>query len=68
MESGDISRMNAAQERLVQASHKLAEEMYKAASAQTPPPGSGPSAGPQSGEKKDNVVDAEFVDVDEGKK
>ncbi len=55
---------------LTQASHKLAEAMYKASAA--PPPGAGGAPPPPTdgaGEKpKDNVVDAEFVDVDEKKK
>ncbi len=65
--------MNSAREKLTQASHKLAEVMYK--SAQTPPAG-GPEAGPQAGapqdggqqEKKDEgVIDAEYVDVEDRK-
>ncbi len=71
MGEGNIDRMKAAQEQLMQASHKLAEAMYKAASSQTPPQdGTGqhqPGAGGQE-QKKDDVVDAEFVDVDENKK
>jgi len=59
-------------DRLTTASHKLAEAMYKA-SAQpgaAPDGAAGPQAGPgDDGKKgKDNVVDAEFVDVDENKK
>ena len=70
MESGDAGQMKAAQEQLLNASHKLAEAMYSAANAQQTPPagGPGPNPGPQSEAKKDNVVDAEFVDVDENKK
>jgi molecular chaperone DnaK len=57
----------------MEASHKLAEVMYKA--TQTPPtgaPGEGPQAGPpQDGgtkEKKDEgVIDAEYVDVEDRK-
>jgi len=70
MGEGNTDRMKAAQEQLMQASHKLAEAMYKSASAQTPPPDG--AAQQQSGgaqePKKDDVVDAEFVDVDENKK
>jgi molecular chaperone DnaK len=69
----DADRMNAAVDRLTQASHKLAEAMYKS-SAQPgagPAPGgdgAGPGAGPSGdGGKKDDVVDAEFVDVDDKK-
>ena len=72
LEGADAAAMNSAREKLTQASHKLAEVMYKA--AQTPPegaPGAGPQAGaPQNGaaqqEKKDEgVIDAEYVDVED---
>ena len=67
----DPAVINAAIDRLTAAGHKLAEAMYKA----TPPPGAAPSgdggAGPSDGQtgggKKDDVVDAEFVDVDDKK-
>ena len=68
LESSNIEAMKAAQENLTKASHKLAEAMYKAASTQTPPADGGP-AGAQDGgaakDAKDNVVDAEFVDMDD---
>jgi len=72
MESNNADTMKAAQEQLTKASHKLAEAMYKATAAQTPPAG-GPdaNAGAESAPPpppKDNVVDAEFVDVDDSKK
>jgi molecular chaperone DnaK len=76
MNENDPDRINSAVDRLTQASHKLAEAMYKA-SAQ---PGAGPTAGPggdgggaagggqeKAGKGKDDVVDAEFVDVDDKK-
>jgi molecular chaperone DnaK len=64
-EGQDKAALRSAMERLEQASHKLAEEMYRAAGSQTPPPpGSGPqgpSAAPGSqATPKDDVVDAEF--------
>jgi molecular chaperone DnaK len=68
---GGADRIKAAMDKLTTASHKLAEAMYKASSqpgasasdgGAAPPPGEGqPKAG------ADNVVDAEFVDVDEKK-
>ena len=79
MAENDPARINSAVDRLTTASHKLAEAMYKAAGPQQgpPPPGGGPGAGPtgdgQGGEDKgggkgkDDVVDAEFVDVDDKK-
>ncbi len=71
-EGTDVAGMNAAREKLVQASHKLAEAMYKAAEPQSAGAPSADSAqgGPtQSGagqsEKKDEgVIDAEYVDVE----
>ena len=70
MNGGKTEEINAATDKLTAASHKLAEAMYKASSTQ--PGGDGTGAGPghpDSGEpkKKDDVVDAEFVDVDDKK-
>jgi molecular chaperone DnaK len=69
MTGGDADKLNAATDKLTAASHKLAEAMYKA-SSQTPPPdgGAGAAGGGQKQDKpKDDVVDAEFVDVDDKK-
>jgi molecular chaperone DnaK len=65
--------MKAAQEKLVSASHKLAEVMYQAAAQQAGQQAPGAQPGGASGDgsgkaKTDNVVDAEFVDVDENSK
>jgi len=68
LESGDIERMKKSQDTLIQASHKVAEAMYKAAAAQQPGAAPGAEPGAPKAEPKDNVVDAEFVDVDEDKK
>ncbi|HEY6971080.1 MAG TPA: molecular chaperone DnaK [Candidatus Angelobacter sp.] len=72
LEGSDAAAMNSARERLTQASHKLAEVMYKA--SQTPPPGAGSTAGApgdgasdQQQKKDEGVIDAEYVDVDEKK-
>jgi molecular chaperone DnaK len=61
---GDPDKLNAATDKLTQASHKLAEAMYKASQ-----PGSGPQGAPPppSDKPKEDVVDAEFVDVDDKK-
>jgi molecular chaperone DnaK len=71
MNENDPAPINAALDRLTTASHKLAEAMYKASSQPGggPPPPGGDGQGPSGGEKggKDNVVDAEFVDVDDKK-
>jgi molecular chaperone DnaK len=69
---GNLEHINAAKDKLTQASHKLAEAMYKAAGpapgAGGTPGGDGAGAQAGGGEKKENVVDAEFVDVDDQKK
>jgi molecular chaperone DnaK len=72
LESNDKASMDKARETLTHASHKLAEQMYKSAQAQTPPtPGAeaGPAPGADgAGEKKDEgVIDAEYVDVEDKK-
>src|SRR5450631_1866980 len=78
LESNDKAQMDKARETLTQASHKLAEQMYKAAQ---PTPGAGPGTGPTpgatpggdangngQGQKKDEgVIDAEYVDVEDKK-
>ncbi|MCC6590820.1 MAG: molecular chaperone DnaK [Bryobacterales bacterium] len=83
MEAGGKDKIQAAMDKLTQASHKLGEAMYKASGSQAGPGGpgaggpgaGGPGAGPAgdggqpgSGPKKDTVVDAEFVDVDDKNK
>jgi molecular chaperone DnaK len=65
-EGQDKGTLEAAVQKLEQASHKAAEEMYKAAGAAggppPPPAAGGPEAAPgsQATPKKDDVVDAEF--------
>ncbi|MGB7024413.1 MAG: molecular chaperone DnaK [Candidatus Acidiferrales bacterium] len=80
---GGVERLNQAAEELTKASHKLAEAMYKATSAAGAAaggPGANPgqggpgaadgnastTSGPSTGQG--DVVDAEFVDLDESKK
>jgi molecular chaperone DnaK len=74
LETGTKQAMDQARERLTQASHKLAEQMYKASQPQGgpgagPTPGAGPSTEPPAdgaGKKKDEgVIDAEYVDVED---
>jgi molecular chaperone DnaK len=81
MEDGGKEKIQAAIDALNQASHKVAEAMYKAAGPAGGPGAGGPGAGgpgsdgsgPQptpgadDGKKKETVVDAEFVDMDEKK-
>ena len=58
-------RMKTAMEALTTASHKIAEVMYQQQAQQPGGPEAGPQAGPQPGSEKkdDDVVDAEFEDV-----
>jgi len=70
MEGNDPDAIESATQSLTTASHKLAEEMYKKASASSAT-GAGPAAGEESpnGAKTDEkVVDAEFEEVDKDKK
>ncbi len=78
LEGTDAKAMNAAKDRLTQASHKLAEAMYRQAQPQGgaagagpqpggPPPGGDGAAPPPDGKKDEGVIDAEYVDVDEKK-
>jgi molecular chaperone DnaK len=70
---GDVEKLNEAFNQLQTASHKLAEALYQ----QAPPPGSqgasdqasaaGASSTGTSSGTDDNVIDAEYVDVDENK-
>jgi molecular chaperone DnaK len=76
MADNEPDKINAAVDRLTTASHKLAEAMYKSAGTPGAGPAPGPDGGPggpggpggDSGKKdKGDVVDAEFVDVDDKK-
>ncbi len=74
LESNDKAQMDKAREALTTASHKLAEQMYKAAQPQggvQPGPGAGPTPGASSGDgqakKDEGVIDAEYVDVEDKK-
>ncbi len=70
---GGVEKLNDAFNQLQTASHKLAEALYQ----QAPPPGSegtgdqasaaGASSSGASSGGEDNVIDAEYVDVDENK-
>ncbi len=70
LDSSDVNEINAAYDRLVKSTHKLAEIMYQQASQTGGQSGgtgaSGAAAGSSGGD--DNVIDADFVKVDEDKK
>ncbi len=64
--SSDPDEIKAATDRLTTASHKLAEHIYKSAGAQPHGDGSGTQQAKKEGEEE--VVEAEFEDVDKDKK
>jgi len=83
LNEGGLDRLNAAAEKLTKISHTMAETMYKsqqasagsAAGAGAGAPGAGHDSGGASGSSsgssgggQGDVVDAEFVDVDDSKK
>ena len=68
MEAEDAAAMANASAGLSQASHKLAQAIYEQTSAETPPPGApGAGAGPEgpSSGGDEDVIDADFVDMDD---
>ena len=74
MEEGGADRINESVEKLTQASHRLAEVMYEQAQQQQPdqPGATGPTPKSPGGETakdtgEDEVIDAEYVDVDDKK-
>jgi molecular chaperone DnaK len=74
LESNEKSGMDRARENLTKASHKLAEQMYKAAQSQAgpgagagPTPGAGAPGGDGEAKKDEGVIDAEYVDVEDKK-
>jgi molecular chaperone DnaK len=79
LNEGGLDRLNSASESLTAASHKLAEALYQKTGAA---PGAGPEPAPggpegaagagkpdegKDKEKEAEVIDAEYVDVDEKK-
>jgi len=73
MNGDDIPAIEAAMQKVTQASHKMAEVMYAAAAAQQQQAGGSGSgqAGPSEGrdpQPKDGTMDADFTVVDDGTK
>ena len=70
LDDGNIDRINRAADALTQASHKVAESMYKTgAQGGSQAGGSAQTGGSgRGGEKADDVIDAEYVDADDKKK
>jgi len=70
LRSDDRDQIQKKTEALMEASHKLAEQMYKTAPGAGADAGqgqAGETAGADTGADKDNVVDAEFEEVKDNK-
>jgi molecular chaperone DnaK len=71
--TAEAGELNSATEELTRASHKLAEVMYQKTASQPPPGGTTAGGAEQSGakteggKKDEEVIDAEYVDMDENK-
>jgi len=63
--ASETSELNSAVEELTRASHKLAEMMYQKTAGQAQQAGTGTKT--RTGKQDDEVIDAEYVDVDEKK-
>jgi molecular chaperone DnaK len=72
LEGSDIDAINRAADALTQASHKVAEAMYKTGAQPGGEAGdaarNGAASGAKAGDKTDDVIDAEYVDADDKKK
>jgi len=74
MNEGGVARLRSATENVEKTLQKMAEELYKKASAGSAQAGAAgaPSgsqgSGSQGGQKPGDVIDAEYVDVDDSKK
>lgn len=68
LESKEISAIRTALDELTKSSHKLAEEAYKKTAAESGPPGGDGHPQAHAEEKKEDVVDATFEEVDKDKK
>jgi molecular chaperone DnaK len=66
LNSNDKAQMDQGLERLTQASHKLAEQMYSKAQPQSTADSATGSGGPNA-KPAEGVIDAEYVDVEENK-
>jgi molecular chaperone DnaK len=61
LESDDLARIDAANQRVEQAMHKIAEVLYKSQSTESGEAAQGDAESPQSGEDGD-VIDAEYTE------
>src|SRR5262249_51672765 len=76
MNEGGVARLRSATENVEKTLQKMAEELYNKASASggqadaasAGAPSGSPSGGQEGGHKPGDVIDAEYVDVDDSKK
>jgi molecular chaperone DnaK len=84
MNEGGTARLRSATENVERTLHKIAEQLYKTGQQAGAAAGAGAGAGPSAGEgpsegtssdgaagqdkKKDDVIDAEYVDVEDNKR
>jgi molecular chaperone DnaK len=77
LNEGDTARLRSARESLERSLHKVAEELYRSTAAAGAPGQTGAGTGasgsaagekPSGGKGQGDVIDAEYVDVDETKK
>jgi molecular chaperone DnaK len=66
LEGDDLEALEQAIKQLTEASHKLAEQVYQSAAGGDPSQGADQQAGASGQESDDEVIDAEYVDVEEG--
>jgi molecular chaperone DnaK len=69
MQDGGVEKVNAGIEKLTKASHQIAELMYRQTAGQQAggDPAPGPTPEPARESKEGEVIDAEYVDVENKK-
>ncbi len=65
LEADELEALEQAIKQLTEASHKLAEQVYQSAAGGEASQGADPQAGAGGQESDDEVIDAEYVDVEE---
>jgi len=67
MQAGDVAAIRSEMDKVTQASQQIAELMYRQSTAQSGAAGAAGSGPAGSGSKEGEVIDAEYVDVEEKK-
>jgi molecular chaperone DnaK len=63
IKSGNVDRIKSAKDSVIQASHKMAEVMYRSVGGQPGAGDAGPSGNPGAGKPGDDVIDAEYEET-----